>query len=672
MLAPLVNILLVENEPSHCALIQRSFASKPTHHLTIATSIKEARKYLSKRTPDLIIADFRLDDGDGTQLIPTDSNCISCPIIIMTAHGDETTAVSALKAGAWDYFIKSDSLMMDIPRLADRAIREWNSVLEKNQANEMQKQLMKILNATPDLIAMTDANGFIQFLNPAGRKLLGYTSYKQLSGLRLSDLYVATDEKRIINEGISCAIQKGSWQCELKLLLPDDTVIPVSQVLLSHKCETGRGVHYFSTIARDIREIEAAKAKIEHLAYYDTLTNLPNRNELTKRLELEIKRAQRQKYFGAVLFIDLDNFKSINDSLGHPAGDLVLQQIATRLKAIMRRDDTIARLGGDEFVIILSGLGDDRTAAAKEAKNIALKYRDKISLSIEHNNKFLHVTGSIGIVIYPEEDGCIHQLLRFADTAMYHAKTMGKNTIEFFQPGMDEHVSKRLDIEHALHSAIEEEQFLLYYQPKINCTNNLIVGAEALIRWQHPEKGLIPPSEFIEILETSGAILDVGRWIMETAFRQIVTWLDNKTWYAPCRLSINISPRQFSDDNFVDSVNELLQITKVPPHLIDMEITEGVVIRDIEGTINKMTILTKKGISFSLDDFGTGYSSLSYLKRLPVSSLKIDRSFISDITHDVDDQAIVETILAMASHLNLHVIAEGIETKEQLNALKLL
>ena len=296
----------------------------------------------------------------------------------------------------------------------------------------------------------------------------------------------------------------------------------------------------------------------------------------------------------------------------------------------------------------------------------------KISLTIEHNNKFLQVTGSIGIVIYPEENSGIHELLRCADTAMYHAKSMGKNVIAFFQPGMDEQVNTRLELEQSLLSAIEDEQFLLYYQPKIKFTNNKIVGAESLIRWQHPEKGLILPSEFIEILETSGAILDVGGWIMETAFRQIVTWLENNTWNNQCRLGINISPRQFSDDNFVASVNELLQLTKVPPQLIEMEITEGVVIRDIEGTINKMTLLAEKGISFSLDDFGTGYSSLSYLKRLPVSSLKIDRSFITDITHDVDDQAIVATILAMASHLNLEVVAEGIETREQLNALKLL
>lgn len=423
-------------------------------------------------------------------------------------------------------------------------------------------------------------------------------------------------------------------------------------------------------VSTDITDRKQAQAKMEHMAYHDALTNLPNRIQLSERLDHEIRRAKRHGYYGAVLFIDLDQFKTINDSLGHPVGDEVLKQVAVRLLAAVRNEDLVARLSGDEFVVVLTVLDQDIVSAALKAGEVCEKIRQCISKPFRHDDMDLRLTGSVGVAVYPDKNAGVDELLRYADTAMYQVKDKGRNGIEFFNEEMAEKVSRQLVMEGDLHRALESSQFKLFFQPKVNSQSGRMIGAEALIRWDHPDKGMISPADFIPILEESGLIIDVGQWVLEEACRHLQRWQQQGLWGAEMQLSINISPRQFRRRGFVDDVHRTLRQLPIPKNSLEMEITEGIVIQGVEETIATMGILADSGISFSLDDFGTGYSSFSYLKRLPVSVLKIDQSFIRDILSDRNDKVLVEAIVTMGKLLGVKVVAEGVEEESQLNLLQ--
>lgn len=423
-------------------------------------------------------------------------------------------------------------------------------------------------------------------------------------------------------------------------------------------------------VSTDISERKQAQSKMEFMAYHDALTNLPNRIHLVERLEHEMRRAKRHGYHGALLFIDLDHFKTINDSLGHPVGDEILIQVAQRLLSSVREEDLVARLSGDEFVVVLTVLDQDISAAALKAAEIGEKIRQRISEPYLYDEMELRVTGSVGIVVYPENESTVHELIRYADTAMYQVKERGRDAIEFFNTDMADRVSQQLLMEGDLHRALEEDQFDLYYQPKIDCVTGNVVGAEALLRWNHESKGFISPADFIPVLEVSGLIVEVGAWVLVEACQTLEYWHKKGIWHEGMRLSVNISPRQFRRKSFVHDVVEILSKYNIPENSLDMEITEGVVIQNIDETVLTMGELANLGISFSLDDFGTGYSSISYLKSLPVSTLKIDRSFVRDIVDDKSDRVLVETIVTMGCTLGMNVVAEGVETEEQLALLK--
>lgn len=422
-------------------------------------------------------------------------------------------------------------------------------------------------------------------------------------------------------------------------------------------------------VSTDITERKQAQFKMEHMAYHDSLTNLPNRVHLVERLEHEIRRAKRHGYHGALLFIDLDHFKTINDSLGHPVGDEVLIQVAARLQNAVREEDLVARLSGDEFVVVLTVLDADISAAALRAAEVADKIRQKISEPYLYDEMELRVSGSVGMVVYPDDNSSVHELIRFADTAMYQVKERGRDAIEFFNTDMADKVSQQLLMEGDLRRALQEDQFELYYQPKIDCKSGAVVGAEALLRWLHPDKGRISPADFIPVLESSGLIVEVGEWLMKQACMALGRWRAKGLWPDNMKLSVNISPRQFRRKTFVEDVSRILHEYPIPEGSLDMEITEGVVIQNMEETINTMVRLESLGVSFSLDDFGTGYSSISYLKSLPVSTLKIDRSFVRDIVEDQNDRVLVETIVTMGCLLGMDVVAEGVEEEAQLRLL---
>ncbi|MGB4075712.1 PAS domain S-box protein [Pseudomonas sp.] len=423
--------------------------------------------------------------------------------------------------------------------------------------------------------------------------------------------------------------------------------------------------------ARDIGELKSAQAQIQHLAYHDSLTNLPNRALLLDRLTQQIALLKRHQLRGALLFIDLDHFKHINDSLGHPVGDAVLKLVTARLEASVRQEDTVARLGGDEFVVLISGLEGKRASVVQHVRAVAEKLRQLLAEPMLLDGHQLQVTPSIGIALIPDHGDTPADLLKRADIALYRAKDSGRNTIQLFRNTMQKAASERLRLENDLRLALARGEFELYFQPQVDARNNQIIGAEALLRWMHPTLGAQSPALFIHILEESGLILEVGGWVLAEACHSCAQLLAQGLVEShEFSLCVNISPRQFRQPDFVERVETSLANSQLPPAMLKLEITEGIVIQNIDDTIAKMNRLKRLGVSFAMDDFGTGYSSLTYLKRLPVDVLKIDQSFVRDATLDVNDAEIIRAIVAMARSLGLAMIAEGVEQADQLEFLQ--
>ncbi|MCK9701611.1 EAL domain-containing protein [Pseudomonas syringae pv. syringae] len=423
--------------------------------------------------------------------------------------------------------------------------------------------------------------------------------------------------------------------------------------------------------ARDIGELKNAQAQIQHLAYHDPLTGLPNRALLLDRLSQQVSLLQHQNLRGALLFLDLDHFKHINDSLGHPVGDSVLIIIAARLEASVRQEDTVARLGGDEFVVLICGLEGSQDEVTRQVRELADNLRNLLAEPMFLDGHRLQVTPSIGVVLIPDDGLTPADLLKRADIALYRAKDCGRNASQFFHVSMQQAVSQRLRLENDLRLALTRNEFHLHFQAQVDCRNEYITGAEALLRWQHPEYGLLAPDQFVQILEESGMILEVGSHILNEACKTGGLLL--KQGLIPENrflMGVNISPRQFLQHDFIERVERSLTLHQLPASMLKLEITEGIVIQNLDDTILKMLSLKALGVSFAMDDFGTGYSSLTYLKRLPVDTLKIDQSFVQDATSDPNDAEIIRAIVAMAQSLNLNVIAEGVETSEQLAFLE--
>ncbi len=412
-------------------------------------------------------------------------------------------------------------------------------------------------------------------------------------------------------------------------------------------------------------EQRLAKEVIEHQALYDPLTDLPNRHLLIEKIQHEIAYSIRHKKIGALLFLDLDYFKTINDSMGHSVGDSLLKQIAERLSNSLRQEDTIARLGGDEFIILASNIGNDTEDADLKIKIFTDKIINLFDKEFVVDGNSIFITTSIGVSLFPLTDATPEELIQKSDVAMYEAKSAGRNKMRLFAPEMQQLIISQRETEKGLRKALLEDELELYYQPLFDENNN-IFSIEALIRWNHPEKGIISPVDFIELAEQRGLIIPIGDWVLEQACKHlaVISKITDIT------VSINVSARQFGETTFVEKMIKVFSETAVSPKKVRLEITESMVMDNVEETITKMKALTTQGVTFSIDDFGTGYSSLAYLKRLPVEFLKIDKSFVLDITNDSNDAVIVETILAMAHHMQIDVIAEGVETEKALEFLK--
>jgi diguanylate cyclase (GGDEF)-like protein/PAS domain S-box-containing protein len=426
------------------------------------------------------------------------------------------------------------------------------------------------------------------------------------------------------------------------------------------------GVQCVLTITRDISSAKAAEDEIRSLAFYDPLTGLPNRRLLMERLHVTLASSSRTGRLRALLFVDLDNFKTLNDTLGHQTGDLLLQEAAKRLTACVREADTVGRLGGDEFVLMLEDLSDLPEDAAAQAKAVGEKILSVVTQPYQLNGRECRSSASIGISVFGGRRENSNEILQQADIAMYQAKAAGRNTMRFFAPALQAAVNARAALEEDLRESIKTCQFVLYYQPQID--RNRLIGAEALIRWRHPSRGILPPSEFIPLAEETGLILPLGKWVLDAACAQIAAWADNKQT-ARLAVSINISARQFHQPEFVEQVLAALDGTRADPAKLRLELTESILVENVQDVSDKMKELKSHGLRFSLDDFGTGYSSLAYLKKLPLDQVKIDRSFVRDILTEESSAAIAQTIISLSRAMGLPVIAEGVETEEQRDCL---
>ncbi|GLS91548.1 hypothetical protein GCM10007916_26170 [Psychromonas marina] len=462
--------------------------------------------------------------------------------------------------------------------------------------------------------------------------------------------------RHIVSSPISHLAQQVQYQV-------DDDHSPMKLFDTSAKGELKTLVEIFN---QRTAQLLHSQKKVEKLAHFDALTGLPNRRMLINRINNKLAGYDRENCFGALLFIDIDNFKRINDSLGHDVGDQLLLRVAERFTQTVRKEDTVARLGGDEFVVLITKNYTFSKQLNYESTVVAQKLVEAMQAPISLNNQLHHMTISIGISVFPQQRNCSDELLRQADTAMYRVKAKGKNGYCFFNTEMQERAFRRVEIEQSLRVALDTNQLFLVYQPQVDNQGNCL-GAEALVRWTHPDKGVLSPIEFISIAEECGLIIELGTWVIDAACAQFKTWSDNGNHLK--KISVNVSPKQFRDINFVNIVRDAIKKHQINPKRLILEITEGIVIKDISDTIDKMTVLKSLGVRLSIDDFGTGYSSLRYLKELPLDQLKIDQSFVRDIINQPKDAMIVTTIISIANNLELNVIAEGVENKEQVTML---
>ncbi len=533
-------------------------------------------------------------------------------------------------------------------------------ITSRKATEDRLRMLAMVFSNSNEAIIVTDANNRIIATNPAFTELTGYSEAEVL-GRNPRLLSAGSTEPEVFRSMWSSLHQHGAWQGELWDRRKSGEAYPKWLSISVVRDNAGRITHHIGSFI-DISELKATQERIRHLAHHDTLTNLPNRFSLHEKLEQALSFCRRNNRQLALMLIDLDRFKTINDTLGHHAGDALLVQVADRLRATVRDSDIVARLGGDEFVVALPGINSPSDAA-----HLADKIARRISEPYQIIGQEQRTSPSIGICLYPNDAVEIGDLLKNADVAMYHAKAQGRGNYQFFTEDMHIAMTQRMTIEADLRLALERQEFVLHYQPQLDLRRGTIVGVEALIRWQHPTRGMVPPNEFIPVAEETGMIGAIGDWVLAEACRQLRAWQDDGIQHL--RMSINLSASQFMDKTLPDRIHELLGQYGLEAGLIDLEVTESMSMASPDESISVMRTLSGSGLTLSIDDFGTGYSSLAYLKLLPIRTLKIDRSFVKDIETDPNDADICDVTVLLAHKLGLEVVAEGVENEAQLKFL---
>jgi diguanylate cyclase (GGDEF)-like protein/PAS domain S-box-containing protein len=637
-----------------------SEAGSGAFQLDWVCSYEEALETVTRAAHDVYLLDYHLGARSGLELLrETAGDVRRAPMILLTGQGDDEVDAEAMRAGASDYLVKGRIEASLLGRSIRYAVERANSLRALRESEERYQRLVEL---SPDAI-FVHVEGKLVFINSAGVKLLGAESAEQLAGLAVMSL-VHKDFQESVKRRISGLID-GETEApflEQKLVRLDGTEVDVEVAAVPFIYE-GRSA--IQVVARDVTRRKQVEEKLIHDAFHDGLTGLPNRALFMDHLRLAVGRAARPtKYLFAVLFLDLDRFKNVNDSLGHTVGDQLLVAIARRIENCLRHIDTVARFGGDEFAVLLDGVED-----ANDAVRVAERLQRELTTPINVGGHEVFTSASIGIALSSTGYERPEDVLRDADTAMYRAKAAGKARHEIFDTGMHARAVALLRLETDLRRAVERGEFVVHYQPIVSLTDDTIRGFEALVRWQHPERGLIAPSEFISVAEETGLIIPLGRWVLREACLQMRRWQESFSSARPLSLSVNISGNQFMQPDLVEQVKQILDETGFDPHCLQLEITESSVIENTETVTAMLVQLRSLGIRLSMDDFGTGYSSLSYLHRFPIHTLKIDRSFISGCGGG-DENEIVRTIIMLARNMGMDVVAEGVETEQQLASLR--
>ncbi len=630
--------------------------------------------------PGLVLIDLNMPMMDGLQVLERIKEISpETPTIVISGTGELTDIASALRLGAWDYLFKP---IKDLTVL----LHSINTVLERAQLIKERKDYQLQLEATVQqrtgelrkseeryrsLVAnipvgifryIPGKDGKFVTVNPAMASIFGYLSVEELITIKPNDIFVNDDDQRLFHEEL---YQQGRV-IGLELLVKKRNGTQIWTAMTAHLIQDKKDkVEYIDTLIEDISKRKEAEDRIRHLAYYDDLTELPNRSLFLFHLTRTLATLQRRNLYGGVILIDLDRFKIVNDSFGFRTGDIFIQEVAKRLKGMVRDEDTLARIGGDEFGILFSEVSDNLDTAGRIIGDIAKKISQKMSKAFIIEGQKLYTSVTIGIDLFPGKIMDAEEILKHASAAVNNCKKKDRGNYMFYMPDMQAAAKERLVIEKELRSALENEELELYYQPQVN-PSGLIVGAEALIRWIHPQRGIILPNQFITISETNGLIGPIGKWVLTEACRQLAAWEELSLTENLHHISVNVSPWQFRQWDFTDVVKKIVLETGVDPKKLNIEITEGIAIGNLEDTIKKILELKELGIHFSVDDFGTGYSSLSYVNRLPLDQLKIDRSFTQGINKGENVEPIISTIITMANNLGFEVVAEGVETEEEL------
>jgi len=552
-----------------------------------------------------------------------------------------------------------------VNQLQEGAVVSFTNITEQKTQDEALR-IAATAFETQEGIMITDPKGTILRVNQAFTRLTGYHQ-KEVIGKKPNILSSGRQDKDYYRHMWQSLYKDHFWQGEIWNRRKDGRVY-LEWLTITAVLNKKNHITHFVANFSDVTERHHAQEEIQQLAFFDPLTKLPNRRLLLDRLDHALLNSQRNHQCGALFFIDLDNFKTLNDSKGHMTGDLLLIEVANRLTRSVREVDTVSRIGGDEFVILMENLGENIDKASHQAEEVALKILEVFRQPFKLKDALHHTSPSIGVEVINCKHMHSDEILMHADLAMYQAKKHGRNTVRFFDPQMQISVEKIANLQNDLRNAIENQEFELYYQPQVN-QHAQIIYAEALIRWNHDERGFVSPAEFIPLAEDSGLIIPIGDWVLKSACETLVNWQSDPA-LSHIKLAVNVSAKQFAEKAFVNKVKQILMETGATPDNLKLELTESMILNNIEKTIDKMNSLRDIGVRFSMDDFGTGHSSLAYLKRLPLSQLKIDQSFIRDLEVDSDDAAIVKTIIAMSNTLKLEVIAEGVETFAQKEFLR--
>jgi diguanylate cyclase (GGDEF)-like protein/PAS domain S-box-containing protein len=653
-------ILLIENDPALADKIRAALAAADSGSFDVewVRQLSEGLERLSKKGIDAVLLKLSLPDSHGIETFDKLFTVAPDVPILILGNGNEALAKEAVGRGAQDYLLAghldSYSLSRALRNAIERKAVEDALYVEKERA-------VVTLNSIGDAVLCTNISGTITYLNLVAEAMTGWQR-EEATGKPLAEVFriidggtrktardpmeMAVEQNRTVGLTVNCVlIRRDGFESAI-----EDSAAPIHD-------RVGR-ITGAVIVFHDVSAARAMSVQMTHSAQHDAVTNLPNRLLLSDRISQSISLARRQRKHLAVIFLDLDRFKYINDSLGHATGDKLLQFVSKRLLGGVRGSDTVSRMGGDEFVILLSEIAYPEDAARSARKLLLL-------LSAPHfiEGSDLQIDASIGISVYPEDGEDAETLIKNADTAMYHAKENGRNNFQFFKAEMNLKSVERQSLEGSMRHAVEREEFLLHYQPKVNLDTGEITGAEALIRWQQPDRGLVAPSQFVPIAEDCGLIIQIGRWVLREACRQARAWQD--AGLRPLPIAVNVSAVEFRDKSFVEGVRTTLAETGLEGRYLELELTEGVLMEHAESTAAVLQELKTMGIRLAVDDFGTGYSSLSYLQQFPIDVLKIDQSFVHRITGDPDHSPIVSAIISMGKSLKHLVVAEGIETQQQ-------